>query len=469
MTINNIGLAVDNSGSFTVNNVELAGYISQAGDITAATLTGPHLSAPNTDWVIATSADGNYVLAAAQAPSITVLVSSDGGINYTSVVGLPSITWVSACISESGQYQLLVKPDTGGGNAAVFASSNYGTSFGPAMSGLSGIFVFSSCAMSADGSKMYVAVDGSGVYVSTTFGSSWTATSATSTSYKIIATDSTGQRVLASNGATLLLNSNGLTTGFTPVSSTPTTSTWKNIAMSYSGDKMMGTRDLSSDLWYSTDSGVTWSQKTGKAYYGASIGDTPAVFYATVPNDGIYGSTDNGATWSLVTATSGAIPWVAISASKTNNTVAIVNYNIGLYLLVLPPSTPVYAKTFVVDHPLDPARYLVHACLEGPEAGVYYRGRGEIRAGEASTRIELPLYTHALATDFTVQITPIYSGTGIGTGYAATEVESCSFTVYGSPGRFYWHVYGRREVIDVEPLRAAVTMQGDGPYRWLLR
>ena len=135
----------------------------------------------------------------------------------------------------------------------------------------------------------------------------------------------------------------------------------------------------------------------------------------------------------------------------------------------LPSPIPVYTKTFVVDHPLDPARYLVHACLEGPEAGVYYRGRGEIRAGEVSTRIELPLYTRTLATDFTVQITPIYSGASTGTGYATTEVEYCSFTVYGPPGRFYWHAYGCRTAIDVEPLRAAVTVQGDGPYRWLLR
>jgi hypothetical protein len=33
------------------------------------------------------------------------------------------------------------------------------------------------------------------------------------------------------------------------------------------------------------------------------------------------------------------------------------------------------SKTFVIDHPVDPERYLVHACLEGPEAGIYYRGK----------------------------------------------------------------------------------------------
>ena len=36
------------------------------------------------------------------------------------------------------------------------------------------------------------------------------------------------------------------------------------------------------------------------------------------------------------------------------------------------------AKTFVIDHPDDENKYLVHVCLEGPEAGVYYRGKAEV-------------------------------------------------------------------------------------------
>ena len=40
------------------------------------------------------------------------------------------------------------------------------------------------------------------------------------------------------------------------------------------------------------------------------------------------------------------------------------------------------AKTFVIPHPLKNDKYLVHACLEGPEAGVYYRGTGKIKENE---------------------------------------------------------------------------------------
>jgi len=41
-------------------------------------------------------------------------------------------------------------------------------------------------------------------------------------------------------------------------------------------------------------------------------------------------------------------------------------------------------KTFIINHPLDDSKYLVHACLEGPEAGIYYRGDGEITNNEST-------------------------------------------------------------------------------------
>jgi hypothetical protein len=34
------------------------------------------------------------------------------------------------------------------------------------------------------------------------------------------------------------------------------------------------------------------------------------------------------------------------------------------------------SKTFIIDHPIKKDKYLVHACVEGPETGVYYRGKG---------------------------------------------------------------------------------------------
>lgn len=122
------------------------------------------------------------------------------------------------------------------------------------------------------------------------------------------------------------------------------------------------------------------------------------------------------------------------------------------------------AKTFVIDHPLDNSRLLVHACLEGPESGVYYRGTGQIYDNQ-STDIVLPHYTDALATDFTVQVTPIYDGKLHVLN--ASEVSHNQFTVYGDNCAFHWHVTGKRSDVIVEPLKTEVVVKGNGPYLYI--
>ena len=124
------------------------------------------------------------------------------------------------------------------------------------------------------------------------------------------------------------------------------------------------------------------------------------------------------------------------------------------------------SKTFVIDHPTDSSRYLVHACLEGPENGIYYRGVGEITEGNLSTVVHLPNYTSALGTNFTVHLTSIYNGY-LNNSYAYDEVKDSKFTVFGTPGKFSWLVNGQRTPIHTEPLKSDVTIHGDGPYKWL--
>ena len=128
-------------------------------------------------------------------------------------------------------------------------------------------------------------------------------------------------------------------------------------------------------------------------------------------------------------------------------------------------NTSAYNKTFVIDHPLENDKYLVHACLEGPEAGVYYRGKAEI-INNSHVVIELPNYVDKLATDFTVQITPIYSGRKIEQLYTS-EVENNKFTVHGENTQFYWVVQGKRNSIDIEPLKSETNVKGSGPYKWI--
>jgi len=128
------------------------------------------------------------------------------------------------------------------------------------------------------------------------------------------------------------------------------------------------------------------------------------------------------------------------------------------------------SKNFVIDHPIRPNKYLVHACLEGPESGVYYRGKGEIVNG-TSVDVQLPAYVGALCpgADFTVQLTPIYDGTIRASMLYASEVDPATntFRVYGENGRFNWLVHGKRFDIEVEPNKADVDRHGDGPYTYL--
>ena len=133
-----------------------------------------------------------------------------------------------------------------------------------------------------------------------------------------------------------------------------------------------------------------------------------------------------------------------------NSTTSQLNYNTG--------------KTFIIDHPIDQNKHLVHACLEGPEAGVYYRGKGEINNNE-SVEIDLPSYVSAFARDFTVQITAIYDGKV--KVYNVSEVENNKFTVYGENGRFNWLVHALRGEVVVEPNKDEVDVKGSGPYLWI--
>jgi hypothetical protein len=133
------------------------------------------------------------------------------------------------------------------------------------------------------------------------------------------------------------------------------------------------------------------------------------------------------------------------------------------------PVGPTGAKTFVIDHPTKQDHYLVHACVEGPEAGVYYRGQATIR--ERSVTVSLPDYVDRLATNFTVHLTPI-TGQDIDEWIhvKTTDVFQNRFTIYASaPCEVHWMVFGtRRDVpLAVEVKKEQMTVRGDGPYKWI--
>ena len=121
------------------------------------------------------------------------------------------------------------------------------------------------------------------------------------------------------------------------------------------------------------------------------------------------------------------------------------------------------AKTFIIDHPDNKDKYLVHGCLEGPELGVYYRGKGEI-INNQELIIDLPDYIRNLASDFTIQVTAIYDGEI--KCYNVSDVIDNKFIIYGKNGRFNWLVHAMRNTLITEPNRSDISIHGNGPYKW---
>ena len=116
----------------------------------------------------------------------------------------------------------------------------------------------------------------------------------------------------------------------------------------------------------------------------------------------------------------------------------------------------------------DEEKYLVHVCLEGPEAGVYYRGEGKI-INDKSVTIFLPDYVENLATNLTVQITPIYNENEDPSNILrVSRVANNQFQVFGKNAEFFWIVHGKRgKDFKVEPLKSETEVKGSGPYKWV--
>lgn len=126
------------------------------------------------------------------------------------------------------------------------------------------------------------------------------------------------------------------------------------------------------------------------------------------------------------------------------------------------------SKTFIIDHPDDRRRYLIHATTESPHNGVEYWGDTTLD-GAGRAVVELPHYFESLTrSDGRVVLTTSSGDTAALT--SASYPEHGTFTIFGAAGqRVAWLVKAiRRDVppVLVEPLRSEVYVRGDGPYRY---
>jgi hypothetical protein len=159
-------------------------------------------------------------------------------------------------------------------------------------------------------------------------------------------------------------------------------------------------------------------------------------------------------------------PSLTTSTISGVSVVTGVSFNVQINGLSRSVSNSFNCKSFVIDHPKDENKYLVHGCLEGPESGVYYRGTAEV-TDHHSVTVSLPDYVPGWATNFTVTTTAIYDGKVKMYATSIVDDHVGQFTVYGENGRFNWIAVGQRAAINVEPIKSETVAKGFGPYRWI--
>jgi len=107
-------------------------------------------------------------------------------------------------------------------------------------------------------------------------------------------------------------------------------------------------------------------------------------------------------------------------------------------------------KNFRIQHPLDPEKYLIHSCLEGPENAVYIRGRIK-----NDTIIKLPNYWEKLIdkNTITVSLQPI----GVFQNLIVKRITSREIYIQSGstvPIDCYYHIFAER--IDVDKLNVEI-------------
>jgi hypothetical protein len=145
----------------------------------------------------------------------------------------------------------------------------------------------------------------------------------------------------------------------------------------------------------------------GNALLSSNSGASGLVYRTLIAGSGIsfsFGSNDLTITSSATGAITGSgtsayIP--LFSASGTALTDSVMQ-QYGTTIIV-GGSIKAQTKSFKIQHPLDPNKYLEHGSLEGPEHGIYQRGRA---SGYESVSVALPDYFKALSeNEISVHIT----------------------------------------------------------------
>jgi len=219
------------------------------------------------------------------------------------------------------------------------------------------------------------------------------------TSASVVTTAQVGGAV---DGNTLKIA--GTTTGTTSGITTDVTSGTFNIAQSVTGTVKIGS---SGTVQLGTSASIATTAQVGGAVTGNTlkIASTSAGT-VNITSDVTTGTVSlfTGLTTAVMTVGSAEAGTLAIAFNKTSTSTTTGAVTIAGGLGVS-GAVNAQTKSFIIDHPTKPGKLLKHGSLEGPEFGVYVRGRC------TGKYIQLPDYWLGLvdADSVTVDLTPIGS------------------------------------------------------------
>lgn len=238
---------------------------------------------------------------------------------------------------------------------------------------------------------------------------------------------------------------------------------------------------------------------TAAAVYGVSSGDGPGLkSYCTgagfglhaantaAPGLAIYAEADKGGTSdsSAIVGESnyaaGVGVWgyghrgvIGITVSATGTAVSGDALDTGGYAGLFIDGdlahTGTGSKSFLIDHPVDPAgKYLLHACVESPDVKNVYDGIA-VADSSGEALVELPVYFDALNRDFRYQLTALDAAAP--RLHVKSRIASNRFVIAGAaPGQeVSWQVTGIRNdpAARLRPFVAERNKHGDDAGRYV--
>lgn len=227
--------------------------------------------------------------------------------------------------SQTGQYSV-----TGGNSNVILVSSNYGSTWTTAVSGISNAIYRVAC--SSTGQYMAVEVMNGPIYISSNYGATFSTSGAGNAAWEGITVSTNGQHLVAvQNTGYIFYSSDG---GSTWTQSNSINAGWFNATASYDGSHVVATEHTTNKIWYSSDFGATWTQSNAAthAWQGLAASSDGSQIIANYDlSDVIYRSTDYGATWSATNSPSKSWDFVASNAAGNLLLAGTYIFNSGIY------------------------------------------------------------------------------------------------------------------------------------------